>query len=381
MEKKINEWVEKGFIDKDTAFNLLKDVKEDKEKLRKIRINITIYTVAVIFLGIGIISFIASNDWLLKLLNSSNLLKILLMMSAVFASFWGGYKLSYENKSFPKLGKSLIVLSTFLVGGLYALIGQTYNINANNSSLMFVWLLSILPVAYLFKMRAVNILSILLFILGVIFYYAELALDKLEIWTIYIPVMTGAFLYTAGNIPFIREKYNDFSIQYKITGALPVFITLLILTCSVEPSYHLISAFYIIPVAFLILFNVLIFVFEKIPETILKVETSFIISLLVSLLIILCVPDINTVLIIILSNIALILMMAFGFNYGYKFEKERIIGVTNWMLIVYIAVNYCRWGWSLMDKALFFILGGVILLSLGLYLEKSKKKIVAKENN
>ena len=80
-------------------------------------------------------------------------------------------------------------------------------------------------------------------------------------------------------------------------------------------------------------------------------------------------------LIIIFANVAIITIIAFGFNYGYKFENLKIIGVTNWFLIIYLLVNYFRWGWTFMDKSLFFIFGGVSLLCLGIHLEK-KRSIV-----
>ena len=263
MEKKIEKWLNNGIIDKNTANILLEDIKKDKEQLRKTRTNITIYTIAVIFLGIGILTFISSNDWILQLLNSIDLIKILLMVLATFSSMWGGYKLAYENKKLPKLGNALFILSSLLIGGLYALIGQIYNINANNSSLMFLWLLSILPLAYIFKNNVINIISVILFIIGYCFYYMELDIDHAEVWTIYIPLILGTGLYTLGNIPLIKDKFNQFSIIYKVIGSIPIFITILILTCSVEQTYYLTSAFYIIPTIFLIILNLIIYIFHK----------------------------------------------------------------------------------------------------------------------
>ena len=69
MEKRITRWLENGLITKEIALNLLKDVKEEKAKLHKLKLNITIYTISVVLIGSGIISFIAGNDWILELLN------------------------------------------------------------------------------------------------------------------------------------------------------------------------------------------------------------------------------------------------------------------------------------------------------------------------
>lgn len=378
MEKKIEKWLNEGLINKETALKMLVEIKQDKARSKKTKINITIYTIAVILIGLGVITFISANDWILRLLESSDFLKIFLMITVTIGSFWGGYKLAYEKNNFPKLGNALIFLSTLLIGGTYALIGQIYHVNANSSSLMFLWFISILPVAYLFKSRAINIVSIILMFLGIIFFYAELSLDSALIWTIFIPVLCGLTLYSAGNVPVVLDKYNDFSLSYKIVGALAIFITLLILTCSVEHSYHMTSPYYILPVVLLMILNFASFVTNKKCNLLLKIETISIFVMLCMLLLLLILQSVSTGLIVFLANALIIAMITFGLNYGYKFENDRIIGVTNWMLIIYLIVNYCRWAWSYMDKSLFFILGGCVLLTLGLFLEKRRKEIMEK---
>lgn len=379
MEKMINKWLSAGMINQELAETLLADVKEEKAKIHRIRLNICIYTVAATFIGTGIIAFIGANDWLLKLLTSLPVLQIILMLALTVLSLFFGYKLAYEGNKFPKLGHSMIFLSTILIGGTYALTGQNYHINANNSSLMFLWLLSILPVAYIFKNFSINVVSIILYILGTIFYYMELSLDDGLTWTIFIPFLLGTTLYSVGNIPVIVEKFNKFSMSYKLTGLAPIFITLLILTCTVENSYEQTSPYYIVPIALLIGFNFINFAYAKNRNMLFNIETGFIVSLLLSLLLIIILPKISVPCVMIFSNIAIITMISAGYNYGYKFENNGIIGLTNWFIIIYLTVNYCRWGWNLMDKALFFILGGICLLALGMFLENRRKKIMNKD--
>ena len=64
MEKKIEKWLSEGLIDNHTASKMLEDIKEDRAKIRKTRINITVYTIAVILIGLGVITFISANEWL-----------------------------------------------------------------------------------------------------------------------------------------------------------------------------------------------------------------------------------------------------------------------------------------------------------------------------
>lgn len=378
MEKKITKWLNDGLIDEKTATVMLCEIKDDKAKSFKTKINITIYTIAVILSGIGAITFISANDWILMLFDEIYHLKIILMLICTFGTLLFGYYFGYEKKNFPKLGNALIFLSSLLIGGTYALIGQIYNINANSSVIIFLWLLCVLPLAYFFKNRAINILSIILTIFFIMFFYLELSLDTKLVWTIFIPVIIGLTLYSAGNIPFVLNKFNDFSLTYKIVGVLPIFITLLVLTCSVENSYHITAGYYIIPIVFLILFNMINYVCQKESNILLKIETISIVMTASMLLLLLVLPSVNSRFVIILANAFIILMITLGYNYGYKFEKGNLIGITNLMLTIFLIVNYCRWGWSYMDKSLFFIVGGSVLFSLGLFLERNRRGVIKK---
>ena len=379
MEKMINKWIVAGLINQETAEVLLKSVEEEKVKKHRIRLNICIYTIAAILIGIGVFAFVAANDWILSLLMSLPVLQILIMLMLSISALYFGYNLAYEKNKFPRLGHSMIFLSTLLIGGTYALTGQNYHINANNSSLVFLWMLSILPIAYLFKNFAVNIVTIILYILGVIYYYMELGLDAGLTWTIFIPLLIGTTLYSVANISVVLEKFNNFSMSYKLTGLAPIFVTLLILTCSVESSYNQTSPYYIVPIVVLLVLNLIDFVINKNRTLLFKIETGYLIAILLSLLLIIVLPSVSVYGVMVLANLAIIAMISAGYYYGYKFEYNTI-AQTNWFLIIYLTVNYCRWGWDMMGKAMFFILGGVCLLAIGMFLENRRKKVISKDN-
>lgn len=379
MEKRIVIWLEKGIINEEIASKLLIEAKNEAEQARKIQTQIALYLIGAILIGIGVISFIAANNWIWTYLLSSDLLKIVLLSSATIGAFYGGYNLVYENKNLPRLGKSLIFLSTILLGGTYFLVGQVYHLNANNSFLMFLWTASILPLAYIFKERAINILSIILFVLGVIFYYMELSFDNGYTWTIFIPITLGTFLYSCGNIPYLQKKYNDFSLSYKTVGLTSIFITLISLTLSVQNSYELISINYILPIFLLAILNFINIYINEDKTLLFNLEEGFIFTLLISLLLILTQPEISIVSTMIIAHLLIIFIIANGFNFGYKFENVKLINLSTSFLIVYLIMTYCRFGWNYLDKALFFILGGICLLSLGIFLEKKKKELIKGE--
>jgi len=207
----------------------------------------------------------------------------------------------------------------------------------------------------------------------------ELSFDSGYTWTIFIPVALGSFLYCLGNVPPIQKNYDDFSLTYKLTGLVPIFITLLILTCSIEDSYKLISINYFLPIAFLMVFNLVNLLLEKNKTRLFKIETGFIFTILILLSVVLMAPAIPSVPALILVHALIISMIAAGFTFGYEFEKVRLVDLSTTFLMLYVITIYCRWGWSFFDKALFFLLGGALLIGLGFFLEKKKKTLI-KEN-
>ena len=368
MEKQIKKWLEKGIITEDKYQELLLDYKEEREKNRKKKIQITLYVVGALLFGLGIISFVAANDWIIKLLESAHLLKILLLSSLTIGCFYGGFTLAYEKKTLSKLGKALIFLSALLIGGVYALIGQTYNIRANSSSLYFLWFLSVVPLAYIYKEKSINILSLVLFVISSIFFYTENA-EIQKSWFIYFPILMGLFLYSVANIPIIKKEYNDFSFSYKKLSLITIFISLLSLSESKVIDWFEYSLYLVVPTIAsigIVIFNIFK---EKEKDKLFKLETGFLFILALLLLIMPKIP------VYIIANLLIITIISGGFYYGYKFEENRLVSLSSNFMVIYLLLKYFTLMWSFMNKSLFFILGGLLLLGSAYFLEKQKKKI------
>ncbi len=185
--KNIERWLKNGLIDENLAQILCADLKKEAERKQKLTMQVVLYTIGVILLGTGVITFVAGNDWLLKLLKSVPVLQILILFICAAASLLGGWKLGYETKKFPRLGNALIFLSTLLIGACYIQIGQTYNWSTNTAEILLLWFLSIFPLAFLFKSKSINWLSIILFVTAFPYFYYEWRYDTAEVWTIFMP--------------------------------------------------------------------------------------------------------------------------------------------------------------------------------------------------
>jgi uncharacterized membrane protein len=53
----------------------------------------------------------------------------------------------------------------------------------------------------------------------------------------------------------------------------------------------------------------------------------------------------------------------------------KIVNAGIFWLAVYLMARYFDWFWGLMDRALFFLVGGVILVAGGIVLEKQRRRI------
>lgn len=373
MEKRINKWVENNLISGEQAKLLLQDYEQEKEHKRQLKIQISLYSIGALLVGLGVILFIAANNWIWEIFLRTNLLKVLCLSVLTVGIYFSGYYIKYEKKNFPRLGSALIFLSTLFIGGTYALIGQIYNINAGSSALILVWLLSILPLAFIHKSNSINILSIVLFLIWVpLFYYSNNSHNHYT--PTLIPLLTSLFLYSFGNIPAIKLKLNNFSMAYKIFGLIILFFVLFILTFFREFAVSTYSLIFYIPMALITMANLAFLKFEKQKDRLFYIETGIMIGLILIFLL-LQGSTLGYWAIKLASNGLYIALLWLGFKYGYAFEDFKLINLSSFFLIIYITARYFEYSWQYLDKSVFFILGGAILLGIGYFLEKKKKMI------
>lgn len=372
----IEKWLQKGLINEELAKILSEDLKTENEKKRKIATQIVIYTIGVILLGIGVISFVAGNDWILELLEKTPLLQVFVLFFFALLSLYLGWELGYNKKNFPRLGGALVFLSTILIGTVYIQMGQTYNWNTNASSVLTLWLLSIFPVAFIFNSKPVNWICIILFLITFPYYYYEWQYDSGEVWTIFMPFSLFGILYTFANIPAVSKKFSSFALSYKMTALVPAFFTFLILVFTAEESYQMLNWHYLAVPAVIIGINLWNYFADKSPLK--KHETIFITALMVFILSLLVLKTVNPAVIMFFAHVFIIWIIAEGLKWGYEFENVSLINMNNFFLLIYLLCVYCRYGWNFLDKTLFFLLGGIGLLALGILLEKGKRKKLLK---
>jgi len=374
VEKQLKKWLQEGLLTEETHFKLLEDYKKQKEKTARILNQITLYIIGAVLLGLGVFLFISANDWLIELFNSCFLLKIVPMFLLTSGSLYFGYKLAYENKVMPRLGSALIFLSTMLIGGTYALIGQNYNTQANTSFLYVLWLISIYPLSFIFKSNAINVLSTVLYIIAGTMYYCNLPSSD-NVTGIFIPIILSSFLYFVGNIEKIKKNFNSFSLLYKTTSMIVIFITLLCATFNCSSSQIANLAPYVIPIILLIIFNGINLFLNKENLKISNFESIYFSLLMGFLLLALSSNKAAEPTCLFLAHGFIIALIWGLYKFSHELQNEKLKSLGTKFLTFYLIVNFLRLGEDYLEGGALFIIGGIILFSIGFYLERKKRKL------
>jgi uncharacterized membrane protein len=162
LQREMPLWEQKNIINAEQGNAILSLYKLKRiEPRRKMDMVKVLTLIGAIFVGVGVIFFVASN-WQ----RIPAHLKTILIMAVTIFTLYMGYFFSYQKEGFINLGKSLLLLASLFWGGTIALIGQIYNIPVSqNWFIMLVWAFPIVPIAIFFDNEYVHILASALFLI------------------------------------------------------------------------------------------------------------------------------------------------------------------------------------------------------------------------
>lgn len=200
-EDLLRKWLDEGTINHAQAEKMRLDLAEYKKEHRSKKQVIAFSTIGTILIGIGAILFVASN-WE-KIGNS---IKVLLLAGSTIGIHYAGYHIKYENQKYPRLGSALILLSALFFGASLFLIAQIYNINANNSTLVLIWLIGVFPLIYSYMSTPIAGLCSLLFYLWIGLLYSERTGLENLISMKDLFLISGIAVYFSGILHSLAEK-------------------------------------------------------------------------------------------------------------------------------------------------------------------------------
>lgn len=336
VSKELDHFESNGLITGEQKTGIL-EIYEIKGGLNFIRV---VVTIGAILVGLGILSFIASNwDGI------SHLVKLLIIFGVFAGVNFAGYMLSENN---PKTGRSLIYLGTLVYGAGIFLIGQMYNFGGEFPTAFLLWSLGVLPMAFQLKEKYLMLFANILF--GVYLFGSFNQGFPYAGW-VGVPVVYVALNY------FDKSRLLLFFANLTALS----FIFLITIRYEVEGLYVALLFFFIGLVMYWVKHN-----FE--PD-IFRVQGNILFGVTG---VILTIPGIWDVLVSVQSArlVSILFALAFVVLLFMLIRKGSLIS------LIFVCVTIFRYytdTFAFLPKSLFFIVGGLLLLAFGYYFERMMK--------
>jgi len=340
-----------------------------------------------ILVGIGIILLIAANRQEFDIARG---FKVALIMGSAVFLYLVGYVLKYELP-FPRVGGAIIFLGTVFFGAAVFLIGQVYNVQANDPRLLLYWFVGVIPLAYVTRSAAILTLSLLVASAGLGMRAAtwlehthsgELA----AIRTIPLYVMLGVLFYFLAPLHERFERLRGLHHPLPLAGLVAVMVGLLLLgfRAFFDDLHH--QDIPDMPTSLLRMYAVLtalavaaiasaLYVSRRALGT-LPQEAAAAIVLVGLAFATLYVPFKEANAYVVLYN-ALLLAVIFGtMAIGVASGREGYINISLAFFAVLVIARYFDWGWGLYERSLFFMGAGALVLATAFLLEFYRRRLL-----
>lgn len=323
----------------------------------------SIMTIWAILIGLGILSLVALNRD-----GMTDILKIATLLVTMTTSYllWRYFK----NLQKSLLWGTLLFLSGLLCGASIFLIAQIYNLTVTNDILLWIWILMILPLVYVLRQKEFYRLYMILlscvlwqFLLSHVFQ----TVDERTTFVLYI--FFGFLMMVVGL--FHDYIYDDPSLArlYKIFGANISIIAYAIFIMISDNDFADMWtwAFHFqTPLVRILIVLWLSYIWWYLW----KKDTQFLRWFIGFLLLLIWVATAD---LIIINYTIFILLCLLLIYMGYQANNGGIIKTANIYLYLFLLYLYGKYGREYENKALFFIIGGVLMIGLGLGFSKLNK--------
>ncbi len=299
-----------------------------------------VVTIGALLVGLGILSFIASNwDGI------SNLVKLLIILGVFGGVNLAGYMLSEEN---PKTGRSFIYLGTLVYGAGIFLIGQMYNFGGEFPTAFLLWSFGVLPIAFQLKDKYLMLFANLLFMVYLFGSYDI------------------GFPYAGWvGVPIVYLAYNYF----EKSRLLLFFANLTALTFIFEIALRYEAEGLYVALLFFVIGLVMYGVKHTLEPDIFRIQGNILFGVTG---VILTMPEIWDIVVSAQSTrlVSILFALAFVALLFFLIRKGSLIS------LIFVCVTIFRYytdTFAFLPKSLFFIVGGLLLLGFGFYFERMMK--------
>ncbi|MFC7321182.1 DUF2157 domain-containing protein [Halobacillus campisalis] len=384
LEKESEKWVKDGTITSSQRDQILKRYSHTSG-------HPILLTFAALFIGLGFLTFIASNWSAL-----SDIVKLAIIIFFLLAFYLtGGYL--YRNRSKP-VGLSLIIIALCVFGAGIFLTGQMYNYTSFSAFPFFIWAAAAFVLLLVFWESLLFLAAIILITAGQIYsgsvyqdFYIPLGILFLGLgWVLFVKgnrLLTVLFAvsYVIQSLVFV------FAYGWSYYWLILLFLILYIVSHLPYGQIHLKSFGSVAVMSIFIVDIFQVFLLGHGSET---VEYSNLFFLGWSLLFLYAVIQsaiestkfnwIDLVLFIPVFRIGegdlLSLLLLFGYSLGwliagYRKEHSEWVAKGTIAFLLTTLIAYFQLAWAFMDRSIFFFTGGCLLFVLSFFLERKRRQV------
>lgn len=309
-----------------------------------------ILSIASVLIGLGILTFIASNWEDLTAWFKFILVLIFLALSS-FASL-------ATEESYPKTSRSLLYLTVLIFGGGIFLIQQIFNLTFQSTAELLIWGLAILPIAIVYKDLVILVASQMLI-------FSFLVTYDMPIFALIL--LFGIYFALYHKLNYAHGE-NFLSSLAFVISALGFLMKLNIV---LEVDEHLIFA------SFFILGLVMVYLKDIKPYAVAVINLVGVLVILVSGIFL----TIDSTYYLLKPNDEMI-ALGFAFFYSllllYWLKKGKIYSIL--LICSVILRYYFDLTLKFASKSLVFIVAGLILGAFGFWFEKQRREGVSKDD-
>jgi uncharacterized membrane protein len=381
-------WVKEGIISEEQFDKIINRYQPDK------RSNL-LPILASILIGLGILTFVASN-WN----GIPHLARVLLILVVMIGFYVAGEKAQMRGKQ--QLGNGLIGIGVIAFGAGIILLGQMFHFQSYDAKPFVIWGIASLLVVQLWRSKFLLLLSILIITVGQA--YSFMTFSSFSF------ILALLLLFGVGHFIFHRPDEATsvfFSISYLMNALffiidldlnyqfLFVFYLALYLLSDLikkEGIRHSIQLTMLIGAVVVTIFNVFwidSFIYEDSSFTNGLIVNGVLITILLVLFVfrkrrtpdfvdgllflpVFYVGEMGAVLYLFLLFAYSIFLLIVG--YQKHLPDKATLGTVLFLISAF--VGYVQLAWDFMPKSLFFLIGGIILFMLSWFLEKNRRKLV-----
>lgn len=334
----LNNQKDRGIITKQQVEDMT-TFYEEREGMNFIRILVTI---GAILIGLGVLSFIASNwDYVGKVS------KVMIIIAVLGGSIFTSFKV---ERNYPKTSKAMMYLSSLIYGAGIFLMGQIFNYGGEFTGAFLLWTIGVLLVGWIVREKILFIFAHILFLVYMNGSFGENII-------IYSIVLISIF--------YIGNKYFSFSKAITFFNNLVAlnFVLYFLKYLNVEDIY--------IATAFFIVGLIMYYTKHALNLDIFKLQGVIVLG--VSGIFLTFENIWETLYFISDGNV-----VAIGF--GVVLLIYLLSLVKNGLLtpLVFTCILILRYYfdtlYDFMPKSMFFIIGGLIILGFGHYFERIRSK-------